>query len=313
MEKDLLQNKIDEVRNNLSSVIHGKQEIIDLVLTVMIAGGHVLLDDVPGVGKTTLAKALALSVDATFKRIQFTPDLLPSDILGASVYNAKTMTFDFYKGPVFTNILLADEINRASPRTQSALLEAMNEKQISIEGRRYILEEPFMVIATENPVESYGTYPLPEAQLDRFAMQLSLGYPDMDAELQILESRQHVDPLDSVKPCLSCQDLNRIRQEAKAIPVESTVANYMVTLIRATRDDDRLQLGCSPRALLTWAACARARAWMNRKNYVTPDDVKKLIHPVLAHRLLLDLRTRHAGVSANEILQELENKIKLPF
>ena len=313
MGTNFLQDKIDGVRKNLADVIRGKQEVIDLVLIAMISGGHILLDDVPGVGKTTLAKALSLSVDAAFKRIQFTPDLLPADILGASVYNAKTTSFDFYKGPIFTNILLADEINRASPRTQSALLEAMNEKQITIEGRSYILDDPFMVIATENPVESYGTYPLPEAQLDRFSMQLSLGYPDMAAELEMLEARQSTDPLNHVKPCLSCIDLNSIRQEVKMVNIEDTVAKYMLALIRSTRADDRLQLGCSPRALLTLASCARACAWMNRRDYVIPTDVKKLIQPVLAHRLLLDLRSRHAGVSAKDILQELEDKIKIPF
>ena len=313
MPTEFLQEKIHAVRDNLSNVIRGKKQVIDLILISMISGGHVLLDDVPGVGKTTLAKALALSVDAKFKRIQCTPDLLPADILGSSVYNAKTSEFDFYQGPIFTNILLADEINRASPRTQSALLEAMSEKQVSIEGKCIVLDDPFMVIATENPVESYGTYPLPEAQLDRFAMMISLGYPDAEAELEMLEARQKIDPLQNVKPCLSCEDLNTVREEVKQVDIEKSIASDMLTLIRATRQDDRLQLGCSPRALLTLAASARAAAWMDNRDFVTPADVKLLIHPVLAHRMVLDLRTRHAGTTAHDILQELEDKVKVPF
>jgi len=250
METELLRQKIKDLKKNLTKVIRGKNETVDLLIAALAAGGNVLMEDVPGVGKTTLAKALAASIDGIFNRVQFTPDLLPADILGSSIYNPRDANFYFRRGPVFTNILLADEINRASPRTQSALLEAMSEHQVSIEGQAHALPLPFMVIATENPIEYQGTYPLPEAQLDRFAMQLSLGYPDENDELAILFDRKEHDPAADIVPVLNCQEIIQIHELVKKVGLEKSVAEYMLRLIRATRSDGRIMLGASPRSLL---------------------------------------------------------------
>jgi len=307
-----MQEILGKLRKNLSSVIHGKDEVIEMVMVALCAGGHVLMEDVPGVGKTTLAKALASSIDGVFTRIQFTPDLLPADIVGSSVYNPKDGSFSFRPGPIFANILLADEINRASPRTQSALLEAMNEHQVSIEGRTYPLPDPFLVIATENPVEYHGTYPLPEAQLDRFAMQLPMGYPDEVTELEILYVRQTEDPLAHLRPIVSCADVARLHAEVRKTGIEKSVGRYMVQLIRETRHDARIQLGASPRALLTLARCAQARAFMLGRDYVLPDDVKHLAPSVLAHRLVLDNKAKHGGQTSHALLAELLASVAVP-
>jgi MoxR-like ATPase len=301
-----------EIKAGLGKVINGKDEAIGLLLTTVFAGGHALLEDVPGVGKTTLAKALALSIGGRFNRIQFTPDLLPSDILGCSIYNPREGLFDFRKGPVFANILLADEINRASPRTQSALLEAMNESQVSIESTTYQLAKPFIVIATENPIEYYGTYPLPEAQLDRFAMQLSLGYPGVEDETAMLVARKSVDPLSAIEPLMSCEQLVAAQEDVKKLDIEKSVAAYMVAIVRATREDPRIKLGASPRALLSLSRCAQAKAWLEGRDYVSPDDVKLLAPSVLAHRLALDNKVKHSGVKPQELVEELVGGVRPP-
>ncbi len=308
-----LYDKVSRVRDNLRKVIRGKDEVIELLLTAVLAEGHVLLDDVPGVGKTTLAKALAKSVECEFKRIQFTPDMMPSDILGAAVFNQKTSEFTFHQGPIFSNIVLGDEINRASPRTQSAMLEAMNERQISIDGRRCPLPKPFLVIATENPVEYFGTFPLPEAQLDRFAMQFSLGYPDKLHEIEILSARETGDPLDAIKAELDRDELKAAQEDARAISIESSVLDFLLSIVRATRDPDcGLRLGASPRAALDLARCVRARAWLDRRDYATPDDASALAIPVLAHRLVPNAQSRHAGLAPADILSGILKRIPVP-
>ena len=304
---------IERIRTRLNQVIRGKNEAIGLLLNAVLASGHVLLDDVPGVGKTTLAKALALTVKANFKRIQFTSDMMPSDILGSSVFNQQSGEFKFYPGPVFANILLGDEINRASPRTQSALLEAMNERQVSIEGIRYDLPKPFLVIATENPVEYFGTFPLPEAQLDRFAMKFSLGYPDPVEELAMLNDRWQDDPLDHIEPVIGCAELAELQESVRTVAVERSVQEYAREIVAATRDPENgFSLGASPRALLDLARCAQAHALLNGREFVTPDDVSVLAVPVLAHRLILNQKSRHAGVSAPDLVAAVVKKMRVP-
>ncbi len=305
--------KLAVVESELNRIIRGKADVIRHLLTAFVAGGNILLDDVPGVGKTTLAKALARLVDAKFSRIQFTPDLLPADITGTSIYNPSTGQFQFRPGPVFTNILLADEINRASPRTQSALLECMCEHQVSPDGQSRILEAPFMVIATQNPIEYQGTYPLPEAQLDRFAMRLTLGYPDEEAEREMLYDRRHIDPLESLKPEISCQEVLDLQADMKKVGMEASVSAYLLTIVQSTRRDARLTLGASPRAAIRLAACSRSLALISGREFVLPDDVRELAPLVLSHRLVVDAKTRYAGVSAQEIVAEIVQSVKVPL
>ncbi len=307
-----LHEKADAARRQVETVIRGKSAAVELLFTALFAGGHVLMDDVPGVGKTTLAKALAFTAGMEFSRIQFTPDLLPADIIGASVYSPKDGSFSFRRGPVFTQLLLADEINRASPRTQSALLEAMNERQVTVDGKVEKLAEPFLVIATENPVEYYGTFPLPEAQLDRFAVQLSLGYPDAESERALLLDRRKSDPLDGLQPVLTQDDLRRIAAEVREVAMEDSVTDYMLRIIQATREVPEFRLGASPRALLTLARCVQSCAWMDRRSFITPEDVRRMVHPVLAHRLILTLESKHAGLVPGEILDGILKKIRVP-
>ena len=312
MPDRVLYDKVQEVKKQLNRVIRGKEKVLQLLFAALFAEGHVLMEDVPGTGKTTLAKALALSVTADFSRIQFTPDLLPADILGSSIYSPKEGTFFFRQGPVFTNLLLADEINRASPRTQSALLEAMNERQVSIEGKELKLIKPFLVIATQNPIEYYGTYPLPEAQLDRFAIRLSLGYPDEESELQILKDRRGNDPLEALQPVLDCDEIRRIQEEVRTVEIEDSLADYMMQVIRATRESNEIRLGASPRALLMLSRCAQSMAWLDSRMFVKPDDILALIQPLLAHRLVMTLESKHAGITPAMVLEEIVKKIRIP-
>jgi MoxR-like ATPase len=307
-----MRDKLESLRKNLNKVIFGKENVIDDLLVTLCAGGNILMEDVPGVGKTTLAKALALSIHGKFNRIQFTPDMLPTDILGSSIYNPKDAEFHFRKGPIFANILLADEINRASPRTQSALLEAMNEIQVSVEGCTYKLERPFLVIATENPIEYHGTYPLPEAQLDRFAIQLELGYPDKEHELEVLYSRKNVDPIDELQQVITCEEICRIQDEVKSVEIEKTVAEYALEIIASTRNDSRIRLGASPRALLLLSRCAQSHAYINEREYLVPDDVKKLAVKILSHRVVLENKEKYSGITNRAVIEDIVAKIKVP-
>ena len=305
--------KLLKLKENLKSVIKGKDQVIDHVIIALCSGGNVLMDDVPGVGKTTLAKALALSIDGSFQRVQFTPDLLPSDITGSSIFNPKDAEFHFRSGPLFTNIFLADEINRASPRTQSALLEAMNEGQVSVEGITYPLPRPFMVIATENPVEYQGTYPLPEAQLDRFIMQLEIGYPSENDELEILYSRQGKDPLEELVPVISGDEICKIQEQVRKVSVDKSIAHYILQIIRATRDSMKVKLGASPRAFLALTCCAQAKAFYEKRDYLIPDDVKLLAPSVLSHRIILENKVKYSGGTKLDVFRQILNKIDVPI
>ncbi len=297
--------KLDELHQQLGKVILGKPEVLRDLLVCLLAGGHVLMEDVPGVGKTTLAKALAKSLSASFKRVQFTPDLLPTDILGSSVYDARDSSFAFKPGPIFTNVLLADEINRASPRTQSSLLEAMSERQASIEGTTHPLPEPFIVIATQNPIEFHGTYPLPEAQLDRFSTRLDIGYPDPEQEVDILFSQFHHHPLDDVAAVMACDEILALQEAARAVKVEHRLARYLVALADATRRHTSLRMGCSPRGTLLLFRTVQARAFVEGRDYAIPEDARAVAVPTLAHRLALDTRAKYAGVLKEDVVREI--------
>lgn len=305
--------KITLLRHSLAKAIKGKEKAIDLLITALLAGGHALLEDVPGVGKTTLAKALSKSISAEFQRIQFTPDLLPSDITGSPVYNPKSGEFKFKQGPVFTNVLLADEINRASPRTQSALLEAMSENQVTVSGEKFKLKPPFLVIATQNPVDFHGTYPLPEAQLDRFTLQFDMDYPSLDAELEMIKSQKNSNPLNKIEPVISCEEIRTLQETVQNIEIDDSVSRYMLDIVRQTRDNDRLRLGASPRSSLMLSRCSQAIALINNRNYVIPDDIKEIAVPVLAHRLMLSSQAMHSGVRKSEIIAEILENTKVPI
>jgi MoxR-like ATPase len=303
---------IEPLRKNLQDVIYGNTECINVLCVAVLAGGSVLIEDVPGVGKTTLARALSKSIDAGFNRIQFTPDLLPADILGSSIYNPVSGQFTFRPGPIFCNILLADEINRASPRTQSALLEAMNEHQVTVEGRCSPLPQPFWVLATQNPIEFHGTYPLPEAQLDRFLVQMTIGYPSTDVEIEIIRSHSRGQPIERTEPVLSLQRILKMQQEVLDVHMDAGLLEYVAKISDATRKDSRLRLGVSPRGTLMLARAARAGAYFHGRTFVTPDDVQWLIPYVHPHRVVLTSKSRSAGLSKAQVIADVVSRIKVP-
>ena len=303
---------LERLAANLARVVHAPADTLRLCVLALVAEGHVIIEDFPGVGKTMLAKSLARSLDVEFSRLQFTPDLLPSDVTGVNVFNQKTNGFEFRAGPVFANILLVDEINRASPKTQAALLEAMQESQVTIDGESYTLDSPFMVLATQNPIEYEGTYPLPEAQLDRFAMRLSLGYPPLADEARMLAEQTTEPPLESLQPVASSAEILAAIAEAREIFVEDSLHRYVVALLRHTRSSTRLALGASPRAGISLLRVAKARALADGRDYVLPDDVKAIARPVLAHRLILAPEARSAGLTAEEIVGEAVEQTPVP-
>ena len=308
-------SKLNELEGSLNSVIRGKPEVVRLSMVCLLARGHLLIEDVPGVGKTTLAQAMARSVDCSFHRLRFTSDMLPSDVLGVTIYNARSQEFEFKPGPIFTNFLLADEINRATPKTQSALLEAMNEMQITIEGRSHPLEQPFMVLATQNPVEHHGTYPLPESQLDRFLMRIRIGYPERDAEREIVRSlgSGHAQ---SVRIVLSTAELLQLQEQVGQVGVDDSLVDYMLAIVEKTRSHESLALGVSPRGAQALYRAAQALALMEGRDYVIPDDIKRLVVPVFAHRVAINARTSLAQRStelSERILQEIMTLVDVPL
>jgi MoxR-like ATPase len=304
--------KITSLTDALEHVIRGNRECIEMLVISLLSNGSVLMQDVPGVGKTTLAKAVAKAIDVQFHRVQFTPDLLPADILGSSIYNPRDGTFEFRPGPVFCNVLLADEINRASPRTQSALLEAMSESHATIEGRRHELPTPFLVLATQNPIEFHGTYPLPEAQLDRFLVQLELGYPDLETEVRILYAQAESHPLDDLRAVLTREDIHDLQKMTRSIRVEEIISNYIVRIVQQTREDPRLRLGVSPRGSLMLFRACQAAALAAGRDYVLPDDVQRLASCVLSHRLIMTAKAKYGGTSPKDIVAEILQRVKVP-
>ncbi len=306
-----MDNTITKIKENIEKVIIGKSQVIDLVLAAFVAGGHVLLEDVPGTGKTVLAKTLAKSVGCDFKRIQFTPDLLPSDITGVNIFKQNTGEFEFQKGPVFTNILLADEINRATPRTQAGLLESMEEGQVSIEGTTYSLEQPFFVIATQNPLETLGTFPLPEAQLDRFLMKLSVGLPSKEEEVQMMKRFMKNSPLETIESVISKEEIEAVRNKVKDIYVHPLLLGYMADLVKRTREDSEVEHGVSPRGTLYLLHAARAYALIQGRDYVVPEDIKAVAVGVLAHRIQMRSMTE-SGQKAINFIKSILEQVPLP-
>lgn len=311
MQEFTKQGIVKDIKDNINKVIIGKSEVEDLLLTALLAQSHILLEDVPGTGKTMLAKSLAKSIDCEFSRIQFTPDLLPSDITGINYYNQQTAEFTFRRGPIFSNIVLADEINRATPRTQSALLECMEEKQVTVDNMTYKLYEPYMVIATENPIETAGTYQLPEAQLDRFLLQTSMGYPDKVDEIDIINSRMNAEPIGDLSSVCKAQDIVDASLEANAVYVHDAIKTYVVDIVNASRQNENIAIGISPRGTLSMIRAAKAYAYVMGRNYVIPEDITKLAIPVFAHRLILK-RGLLAASRKEELLNEIIKNQNVP-
>lgn len=306
------QQETKELINEISKVFLGKEDVIRNAILALISGGHVLLEDVPGLGKTLLAKSIARAVSADFKRIQFTADLLPSDISGVTVYSQDSGQFSFRKGPVFTNILLGDEINRATPRTQSSLLEAMEEKSVTVDGENHQLEEPFFVLATQNPVELEGTYPLPFAQMDRFITRLSIGYLKRDDEIQVLMTQRSGQSLENIQSVMTCHDLRAIQKDVRSIRIEESLCGYIVDIVRATREEDSLEFGASPRGSLDLQRFSQAIALIEGRDYVLPDDVKSAARHVLPHRLIARKGTRSVSLNTNEVIDHIIDSVEVP-
>ncbi|MGB8322768.1 MAG: MoxR family ATPase [Candidatus Acidiferrum sp.] len=307
---------VSQLQRSIARAIFGKAEVIQLALITLLARGHLLIEDVPGVGKTTLAQALAKSFHCTFQRIQFTSDLLPSDVLGVSVYNPESRDFEFRHGPIFANVVLADEINRTTPRTQSALLEAMNEAQVTVDGRTLALPLPFLVIATQNPVEHHGTYPLPESQLDRFLMRIKMGYPSHETEREILRSRTSDDPVASLEPIATIEDVLGMQESVTRVKVDSSLHDYALEIVNRTRHSDQLALGVSPRGTLMLQRAAQARAFLENRDFCLPDDFKQLAVAVFSHRVVAS--ARHASLqkkaeTTESVLREIVESVRVPL
>jgi MoxR-like ATPase len=301
-----------KIIENISKIILGKREALELLIVALIADGHVLLEDVPGVGKTLLAKSLARSINGTFKRVQFTPDLLPSDITGFNIYDQLNSQFKYQSGPVHTNILLADEINRAIPRTQSSLLESMEERQVSIDGETMKLPKPFLVIATQNSIEMEGTFPLPEAQLDRFLLKIKLGYPDRESEMMMLKNFQYGNPLEALIPVIELDQLAAMQENAESIIVSDACRGYIISIVAATRNHPNLEFGASPRGSLSLMRASRGYAAVKNRNYVQPDDIKAVLIPVLSHRVILTESAKLSDASSQQILNSIANEVPVP-
>lgn len=308
-----MNNKLNLLLSNISKVIVGKDEAIKKAIITLISGGHLLIEDVPGVGKTMLAKSIAKSINLDFKRIQFTPDLLPSDIIGITIYNEKTKEFEFKKGPIFSNIILADEINRSTPKTQSALLEAMEERQVTIDGITHKLNEPFFVIATENPIEYEGTFPLPEAQLDRFFMKIEIGYPNESDEILLLSRVQIRHPIEDLQEVITKDEILEIQKEVKKIHVDESLKEYIVKLGKELREDDDIYLGPSPRSLIVLMRVSQAKAYIEGRDFVIPDDIKNLFNSVMSHRIILKPESKLKGVSEKEVIERAVQRVEVPI
>jgi MoxR-like ATPase len=309
--------RVGRLRAAVERVIKGKPEAVRLAAVTLLAGGHLLVEDVPGVGKTTLAQALAQAIDCAFQRIQFTSDLLPSDVIGLSVYDERNGSFEFKHGPIFANIVLADEINRTTPKTQSALLEAMAEGHVTVEGVTYRLRAPFMVVATQNPVEHHGTYPLPESQVDRFMLRLRIGYPAPDVEKEILRDREHGDPLEALRPVMTGEEVVELQHAVQTVTVDDALVDYLMRIVSATRESETLDLGVSPRGTLALFRAAQAFALTEGRDYCLPDDVKRLVLPVFAHRLVVNSRfsssLHRRSEEAEEVLREIMKTVSVPL
>lgn len=308
--------KIERLQQAIETVIKGKREAVRLGIVTLIAGGHLLVEDVPGVGKTTLAHALARALHCTFQRIQFTSDLLPSDVIGLSIYNQHSGIFEWKPGPIFANVVLADEINRTTPKTQSALLEAMAERHVTAEGVTHPLPAPFMVVATQNPIEHHGTYPLPESQLDRFMLRLRIGYPAVDDEKQILRDREYSDPLNDLRPVMSASEIVELQQSVADVSVDDALVEYLMRIVAATRDSEMLDLGVSPRGTLSLFRAAQALALTEERSYCIPDDIKRLVLPVFAHRILVSTRfasSLRRSEEAEAVLTEIMKSVSVPL